>query len=97
MDPSQWPVSCRPRLACRCQPYLLDGIPIQDDFVSWLLLNAPESDRTVPEITRRLLMVNFAAIHTSSLNLTHALYWLLARYVYQPPSIRLLIGVFLSS
>jgi cytochrome P450 len=53
----------------------------QDDFITWLFVNAPESDRTVDEITRRLLVVNFAAIHTSALNLGHALYWLLARYV----------------
>jgi hypothetical protein len=53
----------------------------QDDFITWLLVNAPESDHTVEELTRRLLAVNFAAIHTSALNMGHALYWLLARYV----------------
>lgn len=56
-----------------------------DDFVTWLFLNAPESDRTVPEITRRLLGVNFAAVHTSSLSFAHAMYWLLARPQYVAP------------
>jgi len=56
-----------------------------DDFITWLLVNAPESDRTVDEITRRLLVVNFAAIHTSSLSMGHALYWLLARPKYMIP------------
>jgi hypothetical protein len=53
----------------------------QDDFITWLLTSAPESDRTVTGITRRLLIVNFVAIHTSSVSLAHLLYWLLARYV----------------
>jgi cytochrome P450 len=53
----------------------------QDDFITWLLTSAPESDRTVDGITRRLLIINFAGIHTSSVSLGHALYWLLARYV----------------
>jgi cytochrome P450 len=35
----------------------------------------------VDEIALELLSVNSAAVHTSSLNMGHALYWLLARYV----------------
>ncbi|KIM22630.1 hypothetical protein M408DRAFT_28548 [Serendipita vermifera MAFF 305830] len=63
----------------------LDPSEWPDDFITWLLVNAPESDRTVDEIVRRVLIVNFAAIHTSSLNLGHALYWLLARPKYIAP------------
>jgi cytochrome P450 len=54
---------------------------IQDDFITWVLINTPESHRTVDEIALKLLSVNFAGVHTSSLNMGHALYWLLARYV----------------
>jgi hypothetical protein len=80
MDQSHWPVNLFHPASIFNINFLNHGI-IQDDFITWLLVNAPESDRTVDEITRRLLVVNFAAIHTSSLSMGHALYWLLARYV----------------
>jgi hypothetical protein len=78
MDPSQRPVS--PLLCAYITANVVEP-RYQDDFVTWLLTCAPESDRTVEGITRRLLIVNFAAIHTSSVSLGHMLYWLLARYV----------------
>lgn len=39
----------------------------QVDMISWLLDNAPPSERrNVKELTKRMLHVNFGAIHTSS-------------------------------
>jgi hypothetical protein len=77
MDPSQWPVS---PLHSAPIALLIVEPRCQDDFITWLLTSAPESERTVDGIIRRLLNTNFAAIHTSSLGLGHTLYWLLARY-----------------
>ena len=37
------------------------------DMISWLLEEAPENERrSIRELTNRMLLVNFAAIHTSS-------------------------------
>jgi cytochrome P450 len=77
MHPSGWPVSRFHPVAIK---FFKRGM-IQDDFMTCLLINTPESHRTVDEIALKLLSVNFAAVHTSSLNMGHALYWLLARYV----------------
>ncbi|KAG8831335.1 hypothetical protein FRC18_006753 [Serendipita sp. 400] len=56
-----------------------------DDYISWLLSSAPPEEHNVDDITQRLLLSNFAAIHTSSLNVTHIIYWLLARPEYIAP------------
>ncbi|KAG8810861.1 hypothetical protein FRC17_002724, partial [Serendipita sp. 399] len=56
-----------------------------DDYVSWLLDTAPPEEQNVRDITQRIISTNFAAIHTSSLNITHAIYWLLARPEYIKP------------
>ena len=50
--------------------------PISDllkvDMISWLLDVAPPRERrSVYELTRRMLVINFAAIHTSS-NVSHS-------------------------
>ncbi|CAG7854401.1 Ent-kaurene oxidase; AltName: Full=Cytochrome P450 503A1; AltName: Full=Cytochrome P450-4 [Serendipita indica DSM 11827] len=55
------------------------------DFLDSLLSVAPQEELNVEDITRRIITVNFAAIHTSSLNLTHALYWITARPEYVEP------------
>ncbi|CAG7854381.1 Ent-kaurene oxidase; AltName: Full=Cytochrome P450 503A1; AltName: Full=Cytochrome P450-4 [Serendipita indica DSM 11827] len=55
------------------------------DFLDWLLSAAPPEEMNVESITRRIIAVNFAAIHTSSLNLTHALYWITSRPEYVEP------------
>ena len=39
----------------------------QNDLISWLVEACPPNLRTVPLVTNRLLVVNFAAIHTSSI------------------------------
>ncbi|ESK93240.1 cytochrome p450 [Moniliophthora roreri MCA 2997] len=53
-----------------------------NDFLSWLIDSATESQRTVHELVMRILTVNFAAIHTSSMALTDALYALAAHPQY---------------
>ncbi|KAJ7200357.1 cytochrome P450 [Mycena pura] len=45
-----------------------------NDFISWLLDSAEGSDRQVRTLVGRVLQVNMAAIHTSSMAFTHALY-----------------------
>ncbi|KAJ7254606.1 cytochrome P450 [Mycena rebaudengoi] len=45
-----------------------------NDFVSWLLEKAEGSERTPPALAVRIMATNMAAIHTSSMALTHALY-----------------------
>lgn len=55
------------------------------DFLDWLISIAPQEELNVEDITRRIVAVNFAAIHTSSLSLTHALYWITARPEYVEP------------
>ncbi|KAJ6505843.1 cytochrome P450 [Mycena vitilis] len=45
-----------------------------NDFISWLLEIAEGEERTVPALTLRLLSTNMAAIHTSSMAFTHALF-----------------------
>ncbi|KAJ7451356.1 cytochrome P450 [Mycena latifolia] len=45
-----------------------------NDFITWLLENAEGKDRTTPSLALRTLSANMAAIHTSSMALTAALY-----------------------
>lgn len=45
-----------------------------NDFLMWLMEAAQGEERTVPNLARRILSTNFAAIHTSSISFTHALY-----------------------
>ncbi|KAJ7029678.1 cytochrome P450 [Mycena alexandri] len=45
-----------------------------NDFISWLLETAEGEERTVPALVLRILSTNFAAIHTSSMAFTHALF-----------------------
>ncbi|PAV19648.1 cytochrome P450 [Pyrrhoderma noxium] len=52
-----------------------------NDMITWLIEEAPESgNRDVRELTLRNLVINFAAIHTSSSSFTHALYHLAAEH-----------------
>ncbi|KAJ7828167.1 cytochrome P450 [Mycena leptocephala] len=46
----------------------------QNDLISWLLDLAVGEERTVPDLTLRILATNMAAIHTTSQTLTTALY-----------------------
>ncbi|KAF7346947.1 hypothetical protein MVEN_01447100 [Mycena venus] len=45
-----------------------------NDLISWLLEDAQGEERTVPALVLRILSTNFAAIHTSSMTFTHALF-----------------------
>ncbi|KAH8092525.1 cytochrome P450 [Cristinia sonorae] len=49
-----------------------------NDMLSWLMDEAVGEEKDVSALTRRILTVNFAAIHTSSMSFTHALYQLAA-------------------
>ncbi|KAF5315411.1 hypothetical protein D9619_007341 [Psilocybe cf. subviscida] len=56
-----------------------------NDLLTWLLEEGTGHQRTVREIAVRLLSVNFAAIHTTSMALTHAIYDLAAYPEYAAP------------
>ncbi|KAF8209541.1 cytochrome P450 [Mycena galopus ATCC 62051] len=45
-----------------------------NDLISWLLEDAQGEERTVPALVLRVLTTNFAAIHTSSMAFTQALF-----------------------
>ncbi|KAF5374236.1 hypothetical protein D9758_004728 [Tetrapyrgos nigripes] len=48
-----------------------------NDLLSWLLDENPQGDlRTVRDLTLRILNINMAAIHTTSMAFTHILYYL---------------------
>jgi len=48
-------------------------------MLTWLMDAAPSEEQSTYSLARRILGVNFAAIHTTSLTFTHALYQLAAR------------------
>jgi len=49
------------------------------DLLQWLIESAPDGpERTVSALALRVLVVNFAALHTTSTMLTHTLYYLAA-------------------
>ncbi|EPQ50638.1 cytochrome P450 [Gloeophyllum trabeum ATCC 11539] len=56
-----------------------------NDMLSWLMRAADATEGTVENLTRRILTVNFAAIHTSSTSFTQALYNLATRPEYAAP------------
>ncbi|KAJ7913150.1 cytochrome P450, partial [Mycena leptocephala] len=56
-----------------------------NDLISWLLEQAPAEERTVDNLIQRILMINFAAIHTTANSFTQALYHLAAAPEYVAP------------
>ncbi|KAF7368811.1 Cytochrome P450 [Mycena venus] len=60
-----------------------DGRP--NDMISWLLEHATDDERTVDKLIERILMINFAAIHTTANSFTQALYHLAAAPDYVTP------------
>ncbi|KAF8897197.1 cytochrome P450 [Infundibulicybe gibba] len=56
-----------------------------NDLISWLLEEAEGEQRTLWDISVRVLAVNFAAIHTTSMASTHALYDLAVHPEYIKP------------
>ncbi|KAJ2936146.1 hypothetical protein H1R20_g944, partial [Candolleomyces eurysporus] len=55
------------------------------DLVSWLIDFAPPEHKNVEDVTVRVMLINFAAIHTTSLTLTNALLDVAARPEYIKP------------
>lgn len=41
--------------------------PLQNDILMWLMEEAPEDEQDIRSLTLRILTVNFAAVHTSSM------------------------------
>lgn len=56
-----------------------------NDLLSWLMEEATGDQLSVADLTNRVLTLNFAAIHTSSMSFTHALYHLAAEPHYIQP------------
>ncbi|TFK66593.1 cytochrome P450 [Pluteus cervinus] len=56
-----------------------------NDLISWLLDYATPGLRTVYDLTTRVLTINFAAIHTTSMTFTHILYDLASHPEYAEP------------
>jgi cytochrome P450 len=56
-----------------------------NDMLMWLMSEAKGVERSVEGLARRLLTVNFAAIHSTSLTFTQVLYRLLANPEYVEP------------
>ncbi|PVF95398.1 putative cycloheximide-inducible protein CIP70 [Serendipita vermifera] len=55
------------------------------DMITWLQQVTPEEESSLEFTASRLISVNFAAIHTSGVTLTHAVFWLLAYPEYIQP------------
>ncbi|KAF5369084.1 hypothetical protein D9758_002904 [Tetrapyrgos nigripes] len=56
-----------------------------NDFLSWLLAQAQGYQRSIRDLTLRILSVNFAAIHTTSMAFANGLYVLAAHPEYLQP------------
>jgi hypothetical protein len=56
-----------------------------NDMLMWLMSEAKGVERSLKGVARRMLHVNFASIHTTSLTLTQVLYRLLANPEYVEP------------
>ncbi|RXW14561.1 hypothetical protein EST38_g11290 [Candolleomyces aberdarensis] len=57
----------------------------KDDLISWLVEGAPLEHRNVEDITAKVMLVNFLAIHTTAITTTNALFNLAARQEYIGP------------
>ncbi|KAH8835010.1 cytochrome P450 [Flagelloscypha sp. PMI_526] len=56
-----------------------------NDLISWLLEFAQGSQRTVHDLCTRILLVNFAALHTTTMTVTHVLFDLSSNPQYIAP------------
>ena len=54
----------------------------QNDMLMWLMSEAKGVERSVEGLARRLLLVNFAAIHSTSLVSDHILWSPKMKYVF---------------
>lgn len=50
-----------------------------NDLISWLIDDAPKDQKTIRHLAIRVMLINIAAIHTTSMAFTSALYNLVAR------------------
>jgi len=57
----------------------------QNDVLMWLMYEAKDVEKSVEGLARRLLMVNLASIHSTSLTVTQVLYRLLSHPEYIEP------------
>jgi cytochrome P450 len=62
-----------------------DDSDMPNDMLTWLMSEAKGVERSLEGLGRRLLLVNFAAIHSTSLTVTQILYRLLANPEYFEP------------
>ncbi|KAJ7577379.1 cytochrome P450 [Mycena floridula] len=71
------------------EQYGLDWPGKPNDLLTWLIQDANERPerKTIENLTRRILTINFAAIHTTSMTFTSALYFL-ADHPELVPSLR---------
>ncbi|EIW86892.1 cytochrome P450 [Coniophora puteana RWD-64-598 SS2] len=53
-----------------------ESAEMPDDVISWLIEVSKEEDRNARSVCLRILILNFASLHTSSQTFTHALYHL---------------------
>ncbi|KAJ7589645.1 cytochrome P450 [Mycena floridula] len=74
----------RPLLQSRLDDYN-SGNSSPNDLITWLIDEAPPERRTIYELAIRVLFVNNAAIHTTSVSFTYALYYLAAYPEYVAP------------
>ncbi|THH27110.1 hypothetical protein EUX98_g7079 [Antrodiella citrinella] len=54
-----------------------------NDMLSWLIEKGPKDEQLIPSVTLRILIINQAAIHTSTMMFSHVLYHLAASPEYQ--------------
>ncbi|KAK4555002.1 hypothetical protein LTR86_007768 [Recurvomyces mirabilis] len=58
------------------------------DMLQWLIDSAPPEERTMPQLNERLLALNVAAIHTTTMTLTNAIYTLCTEPEKYLPALR---------
>ncbi|KAK7462853.1 hypothetical protein VKT23_007429 [Stygiomarasmius scandens] len=56
-----------------------------DDFLSWLMAQAQGYQRSIEDLTLRVISTNFASLHTTSMALSYGLYALAAHPEYLQP------------
>ncbi|KAI9441477.1 cytochrome P450 [Lactarius indigo] len=62
-----------------------DDKPVQNDMLMWLMSEAKGVERSLEGLAKRMLVVNFAAIHTTSTTFANVLYRLLSNPEYVEP------------
>ncbi|KAF2180150.1 cytochrome P450, partial [Zopfia rhizophila CBS 207.26] len=68
--------------------YEAQGKKKPDDMIQWLVDSAPPIERTMPQIVERIMALNVASIHTTTMTLTSALYILGAEWEKYTPILR---------